>query len=79
MEIDNSQVVIENSTDTVIDFVIPLHTVSALTVLRYRNLAVSSVKKEDVEEEEGEEDSDSVSDPSDLSSGDDLVGEEIHF
>ena len=28
----------------------------------------------------GEEDSDSVSDPSDLSSGeDDLVGEEIHF
>ena len=47
-------------------------------MLRYRNPAVSSVKKEDVEEE-GEEDGDSVSDPSDLSSGDDLVGEEIHF
>ena len=42
-------------------FVIPLHMVSALTVLRYRNLAVSSVE-EDVEEEEGEEDGDSVSD-----------------
>ena len=60
------------------DFVIPLHMVSALTVLRYCNLAVSSVEKEDVEEE-GEEDGHSVSDPSDLSSGEDLVGEEIHF
>ena len=49
-------------------------------MLRYRNPAVGSVEKEDVEEEEeGEEDGDSVSDPSDLSSGDDLVGEEIHF
>ena len=46
-------------------------------MLRYRNPAVSSVE-EDVEEE-GEEDGDSVSDPSDLSSGDNLVGEEIHF
>ena len=36
------------------------------------------MKKEDVEEKGGE-DSDSVSDPSALSSGDDLVGEEIHF
>ena len=61
------------------DFVIPMYMVSTLTVLRYRNPAVSSVKKEDVEEVEGEEDGDSVSDPSDLSSGDDLVGEEIHF
>ena len=60
------------------DFVIPMYMVSTLTVLRYRNPAVSSVEKEDVEEE-GEEDGDSVSDPSDLSSGDDLVGEEIHF
>ena len=60
------------------DFVIPLHMVSALTVLRYRNLAVSSVEKEDVEEE-GEENGDSVSDLSDLNSGEDLVGEEIHF
>ena len=43
------------------DFVIPLHMVSALTVLRYCNPAVSSVE-EDVEEEEREEDGDSVSD-----------------
>ena len=48
-------------------------------MLRYRNPAVGSVEKEDVEEEEGKEDGDSVSHPSDLSSGDDLVGEEIHF
>ena len=47
-------------------------------MLRYRNPAVSSVKK-DIEEEEGEEDGDSVSDPSDLSSGDDLDGKEVHF
>ena len=63
----------------IVQIVIPLYMVSTLTVLRYRNPAVSSVEKEDVEAEEGEEVGDSVSDPSDLSSGDDLVGEEIHF
>ena len=51
----------------------PVHT---LTVSRYRESAVSSGQDGDEEEEDG----DSVSDPSDLSSGeDDLVGEEIHF
>ena len=35
------------------------------------------MEKEDVEEEEGEENGDSVSDPSDLSSGDDLVGDSL--
>lgn len=45
--------------------------VSSLTECRYRDAAVSSVQ---------EEEDDSVSDPSDLSSDeDDLVGEEIHF
>ena len=45
----------------------------SLTACSYRDTAVSSV-------EAGEEDGDSVSDPSDLSSGeDDLVEEEIHF